>query len=98
VCDLTKGCPNDGSHVAQIVVVMRVGPEFFTIPSITNVCVCDPCKTLAQTPSDVLHDGGERMVRVLLGLRRNSRFVSKSLGWTTVDDPDYKRLRGKVAS
>jgi hypothetical protein len=97
MCDL-KGCDNEGSNVPQIVVVMRAGGHEFVIPSVTSLRICDVCKVLVLEPTDVLKDGGQRIVTALLKMRSNAKFVSKKLGWTNVDDPDFKRLAKARAS
>ncbi len=97
MCDL-KDCNNEGLNVPQIVVTMRAGGQTFVIPAVTSLKLCDVCKALTVEPTDVLADGGQRIVTALLKMRSNAKLVSKKLGWTTVDDPGFKRLQGARAS
>lgn len=94
MCD-RKGCELEGRNVPKVVITVRdrVTRQKWTIPAIAGLRICDDCKQEVTDVSHVLADGGEMIVRAVLGMRRTARLVSKKLAWTTVDSEDFKLLQ-----
>ena len=93
-------CDTEGTHVPQVVVMMRDPRtrETWRIPAVVGLLVCDACKGAVRTPHDVLADGGDAIVQKLLKLRARAVCVGRTLAWTTVDDPTYKALQERRLS
>lgn len=94
------GGGGEGSNVPQIIFVIRdrVTGQRWTFPATSSLVICDTCKPTIQKPEDILDDGGAKIIAGLLQMRPSAEHVSTTIGWTTVDSEDWKKLQSMRSS
>ena len=88
-----KGCPREAHWHPRIVFHVVHGERTWTLPAIVGLVVCTPHRATIREPTDILGDGGAKLIQAIEGMRSGAKVERVAIDFLAYDSPDAITFR-----